>query len=89
MVAKKTPVKKASPKKSSSKAATTKRTPAKKTVPMQSFRVYKNKESFTTFKITRQTVYWTILLAFIIITQLWILKIQLDIVELTAPMLSQ
>jgi len=61
----------------------------KKPAPMQSFRVYKDPTPFTTFRITRQTVYWSILLAFIIATQLWILKIQMDISALTDALLAQ
>ena len=65
------------------KRTTSKATRAKKQE-MQSFKVYKESPNeFKTFKITRQTVYWTILLAFIMVTQLWILKIQLEIAEIT------
>jgi hypothetical protein len=66
-----------------------KTTRSKKVAPMQSFRIYKDAPTFTTFRVTRQTLYWTILLLFIIITQLWILKVQLDIAALTDTILAQ
>lgn len=83
MVAKKPATKKPSKTVKSVKKVT-KRASVKKTVPMKSFRVYKDEQPFTKARITRQTVYWIILLAFIVITQLWILKLQMDIVNLTA-----
>ena len=90
MVAKKTaakkPVKK--PVKRVVKKVTRKKTAPKKTAEMKSFHIYKEPKSFTTFKITRQTVYWLILLAFIVFTQLWILKIQMDIADATAALLT-
>lgn len=49
---------------------------------MQSFHVQPNNPSFTTFKITRQTVYWVILVAFIIFVQLWIIKLQVEVATL-------
>ena len=61
----------------------------KKQPPMKSFKVYRNHEPFTTFRVSRQTVYWLILLLFIVITQLWILKLQLDIASLTDSILNQ
>jgi hypothetical protein len=45
---------------------------------MRSFRVSTNNPGFRTFKITRQTVYWVIILSFIIFMQLWILSLQLE-----------
>ena len=88
MVAKKTPAKKA-PAKKSARKVTNKKATSKKSAPMKSFRVYKDDQSFTTFKVTRQTVYWTILLVFIVITQLWLLKIQMDISDLTNAILAE
>ena len=61
---------------------TTARKAPKKAEQMQSFRVYRSDDSFTNFRITRQTVYWVILIAFIIFAQLWILKLQFDISDL-------
>lgn len=82
-------VAKKSVKKTIKKAPTHKRTTAKKTSEMKSFRLYKDTEEFTTFRVTRQTVYWSILLLVVIITQLWILKIQMEIAELTNTLLMQ
>ncbi|MDB5160318.1 MAG: hypothetical protein JWO99_581 [Candidatus Saccharibacteria bacterium] len=82
MVAKKTTAKKPA------KKTTHKRVASKKSSRMKSFKLYKDDKPFTTFRITKQTVYWSILLIFIIITQLWILKVQLDISNLTNALLS-
>lgn len=71
------------------KKTTHKASVSKKAAPMKSFRVYKDVKPFTTFKITRQTLYWAILLVFIIATQLWILKVQLDIANLNALLLAR
>lgn len=65
----------------------TKKTPSK-TLPSQysikeSFRPTKNNPPFFTFKITIQTIYWTILVALIIFLQLMIIKEQLKAAEAT------
>lgn len=80
---------KAAPRKStSSKTSTVRRAPAKKQSSKQqaavrSFRIDRSAQpSFTTFRITRQTVYWIFLVAFIVFVQLWILKLQMDVVNL-------
>lgn len=57
--------------------------------PMRSFKIYRDTPAFTTFRVTRQTVYWTILLIFIIVMQLWILQVQLEIAALTESLLAQ
>jgi len=80
MVAKKTAAKK--PVKTTRKKVS-KKTSSKKAAQMQSFRVYKDAQPFTQARLSRQTAYWSVLLIFIIITQLWILKIQMDIAEVT------
>lgn len=86
MVAKKT-VKKATPaRKPAAKKPAAKK--AKK-AEMQSFKLYKNEDNFTEFKFTKQTLYWTILLGFIAFTQLWILKVQLEIAEITNAIIMQ
>jgi len=80
---KKAPVKKAPAKKASvTKAKATKKTSAKKSAELKSFRLAKNQPPFTSFKITRQTVYWVILVSFIIFAQLWIIKLQVDVANL-------
>jgi len=71
------------------KKAAAKKTTAKAHAPMQSFRVYKEAPAFNTFRITRQTVYWAILLTVVVISQLWLLKIQMDIADLTNIVLAQ
>jgi len=60
-----------------------------KTAPMQSFRVYKDTQPFIQPRLSRQTLYWIILLAFIILTQLWILSIQMDIANLTTLIMAE
>ena len=94
MVAKKTVTKKPAAKKPVAKKAvkkvtkvTRKNAAAKKAAPMKSFHVYKEPAPFTSVRLTRQTLYWIVLLAFIIVTQLWILKIQMDISTLAAELL--
>jgi hypothetical protein len=62
---------------------------AKKAEQMRSFRLYKNQTDFVSFKITRQTIYWSILLAVIVFTQLWILNIQMEIADLTSALLAE
>jgi len=76
-VAKKAPVKKTAAKKPAAKRAST-----KKQAEMRSFRVAKDQQEFSTFRVTRQTVYWIILVAFIIFAQLWILKLQIEVATL-------
>lgn len=49
-----------------------------RTVQYKSFRASTNNPPFFTFKITVQTVYWTILIAAIIFLQLWIIKEQTE-----------
>lgn len=93
MVEKKTSTKKVAAKKVTPSKTVAKKTSRKsaaaKSAPMQSFRVYRQSTPFTTFRLTRQTAYWIVLLAFIVITQLWILKIQMDIATLTNAILTQ
>ena len=88
MVTKKAPAKKAPAKKTTSKV-TGKPATAKKTVAMRSFRIAPDVKPFTTAGLTRQTFYWTILLLFIIAMQLWIVKIQMDIITLTNSITMQ
>jgi hypothetical protein len=49
---------------------------------MKSFRVAKEPEPFMSFRITRQTVYWVVLVAFIVFAQLWILDLQVEVASL-------
>lgn len=89
MVIKKTVAKNKVAKKTAPKKKTTRKKAAAKTVPMRSFRVHQDTKPFTNFHITRQTIYWILLLAFVVVMQLWILKIQLDIALLTNVILAQ
>ena len=74
--------------KKSIKKTTRKSTPSKKSAEMKSFKLYKDPGPFATFRITRQTIYWSIFLIVIIITQLLILKVQIDISNLTNALLN-
>ena len=74
----KAPVKKTAAKKSAPRAKAV----SKKDAEFKSFKVGENQPAFTTFKITRQTVYWIILVAFIVFAQLWILKLQVEVASL-------
>ena len=93
---KKSPAKKAALKKTTAKATVTKKAPAKaaakktsskgkatvKQAELRSFRIAKDTQPFTSFQITRQTIYWIILVSFIIFVQLWILKLQIEVAML-------
>lgn len=90
--AKKAPVKKTTATSASAKAKKTTASrastaKAKKSAQMKSFKVYKSETPFTTLKPTKQTFYWIVILGLITIAQLLILKIQIDIIELTQPLL--
>lgn len=70
--------------------ATKKRTTQKKSTrtrssstDMPSFKVVKDPLPFTSTKITKQTLYWVLMLAFIVVLQLWIIKLQTDVGNLT------
>jgi hypothetical protein len=65
------------------KSTTRKHASSKKYPPMRSFVVAKDVPPFFTFKITKQTFYWSLLVLAIIIMQLWILKVQLDVAQVT------
>lgn len=79
MATAKKPVKKTTTKSKS----TTKRKSTPKKVAVKSFRVSPDTRPFVSFQITKQTVYWAILLGFILVLFLWILNIQLDILRIT------
>ncbi|MGV9001748.1 MAG: hypothetical protein ACOH18_02215 [Candidatus Saccharimonadaceae bacterium] len=70
--------KKAPAKKPATKSQAVKKTSTKK-VQMRSFHLSPEEQPFTDFRITRQTVYWVILIAFILFAQLWILKLQIEV----------
>ena len=79
-VAKKAPAKSA-PKKTAAKKSTKKASAAAQSG-YKSFKVAQNNTPFTTFRVTRQTFYWIILVAFIIFVQLWILKLHIEVAGL-------
>ncbi len=69
--------------KSPVKKSVTKKSYLKKIRPMRSFKISPADQPFLTISVTKQTIYWSILLGFIMAMQLWILKVQLEIVEIT------
>jgi len=76
----------------SAKKPATKKTGAKKQTvasEMRSFHVAKDVKPFTTFQVTRQTLYWVILVAFIIFAQLWIISLQVEVASLLDAQQSQ
>lgn len=81
-VAKKTTAKKTVAAKTTVKKATVSKkvTPvkAKRSAKQESFKVCKEPSTFMSFKITEQTVYWSILLIYIMLLVLWISNIQLE-----------
>jgi len=76
--------KKAAPKKKviAKKAAARKSTKKIKYTPEQSFKVLPEKYPFVTFKVTDQTVYWSILLILILLLGIWVINIQISISEI-------
>ena len=69
------PKKKTAPKKSAKKPGLLGPSPK-----YTSFRVNKDIR-FMNMRVTRQTIYWSILLIFILIVQLWILNTQMDVLQ--------
>lgn len=83
--AKKAPAKKATPRKKvtpTKRSATKRKTSAKAPEGYRSFQLARNDTAFTSFSVTKQTVYWIILVAFIVLAQLWILKLQIEVATL-------
>lgn len=82
--AKKTVAAKTTVKKPVARKAPAQRKPAAKKAPVvRSFHISKQQQPpFKSFKITRQTVYWIILVSVIIFAQLWILKTQYEVIDL-------
>lgn len=75
------------------KKATVKKVTAKKSAPrrakktqMKSFKVSNEAGPFVSFKVTDQTVYWSILLLLILLLFLWVLSIQVNISDLLNSM---
>lgn len=76
-VAKKAPTRPSAPR---SKKVSTKATQS--TASVRSFHKAKEELPFTTFRVTRQTLYWVILVSFIIFAQLWIINLQVEVATL-------
>ena len=53
---------------------------------LKSFKVSKETAPFVSFRVTDQTVYWSILLILILVLALWILNIQININDLLNSM---
>jgi hypothetical protein len=83
-VTKKAPAKKAPAKSKSTpaKAAVAKKTAKKSVAGTRSFRVSSSEHDFKSFKLTRQTLYWVIIIACIIFVQLWILSLHVEVASL-------
>jgi len=65
------------------KVAVKKSAPRKaRKVSLESFKVARESAPFVSFRITDQTVYWSILLIMILVLALWVLQIQVDISEI-------
>ncbi|MFZ2125173.1 MAG: hypothetical protein WA087_03315 [Candidatus Saccharimonadales bacterium] len=71
-------VKKTAPKKVVKRVAAFKTVRRAKTRAVKSFAVASERQPFVAFKVTDQTIYWSILLGYILLLSLWILKIQID-----------
>ncbi len=85
--AKKAPAAKAIPAKKAvpAKATAKKKTVSKKAAavaPVRSFRISEDRPAFATFQLSRQTVYWVILVSFIVFAQLWIIKLQVEVASI-------
>lgn len=71
------------------KKVTTKKAPVKKAavkrvkkVVVESFKLSPETSPFVSFRITDQTVYWSILLILILVLALWVLQIQVNISDI-------
>ena len=82
MATKKTTKKPAAKKVAPSKV--TKKSPKKKAYQkkMKSFKMSRETMPFMTFRVTDQTIYWTVLLLLIVVLFVWVLRIQIDIATL-------
>ena len=49
--------------------------------PMQTLKLSRKDLPFFTLHITKQTIYWSILLVVVLVLQLWILNVQLDVIQ--------
>lgn len=95
MATKKAPVKKVAAKAAAVKKPIKKavkkvapRKTAQKSAKLTSFKLYKYPEKFSKPRFSRQTIYWIILLSIILVTQLWIINIQVEIANLTNELIQ-
>lgn len=58
------------------------KTTAKKSVEMKDFKLAKETDSFMSFKPTKQTAYWLFLTAYITVLMLYILSLQMQILDI-------
>jgi len=81
---KKAPVKKASaPKKRTAKKSPVKKSSSSSLLSLRNqIRLEKEDSAFMTFRVTRQTLYWLVLGAVVIMFTLWLTKLQSDIQDL-------
>lgn len=49
---------------------------------LRSFKVTREKTPFMTYRITNQTVYWSILLILILLLSVWVVNIQISIYDI-------
>lgn len=56
----------------------TKKTALNKQPVFKSFKLTKESNKFVTFKLTKQTLYWTILLVYIMFLDVWISNAQMN-----------
>lgn len=54
---------------------------SRKVAKVESFKLSKEKIPFTSFKVTEQTLYWGILFVYIFALSLWVLSIQINIMN--------
>lgn len=80
---KKAPVKKAStPRKSAAKKSSAKKSASSRVSLRNQIGLRPEESSFFTFRITKQTLYWLVLGAVVIMFTLWLTKLQSDIQDL-------
>jgi len=64
------------------KKKTAKKATPKKSAKMESFKLAKEPTPFVSFRVTEQTIYWSILLILILVLALWILQLQVDVSDI-------
>lgn len=79
---KRAPVKKTTAVAATRKPAARKATAKKQVAAARSFRPARETQSFTGFRVTKQTFYWIVLVSFIVFMQIWMLRIQMDVAQL-------